>query len=229
MILSSFFSVWWKGDRILSCDQGSTAVNFFLSTIFFSFPLGLIHAWITSQVFRNCCELLWITMNYSELLWIVWITPNYYELLGFLIIFPTGLLIFQLGYLNFSTGLCLCYVFLVFCPTFFINYWIIIIFFCWVIIFLLGHLGISTGFCWGYVFWQLIRSELLWITVNCCELLCIAVNYCELLELLWITALLNSSWRKYIPLHLHLFLIILTLLIRRLAASVAKRMAFFPL
>jgi hypothetical protein len=29
MIFLSFFSVWWKRSRVLSCDQGNTAVNFF--------------------------------------------------------------------------------------------------------------------------------------------------------------------------------------------------------
>jgi uncharacterized membrane protein (Fun14 family) len=138
------------------------------------------YLWIT-------CELPWITvncLNYSELLGITWIFCY----------------IFLLGYRFFNWA---------------------IIFFCWVIIFLLGQLGITTGFCWGYVFCQLIRSKLLWITVNCCELMWIAVNYSVLLwitvnwwkyselhckitvncwnyfELHWITALPNSSWRKY--------------------------------
>jgi hypothetical protein len=55
------------------------------------------------------------------------------------------------------------------------------------LIFLLGHLGLSTGFCWGYFFWQLNRTELLWITVNCCELLWINRNFWNNSEFLWFT------------------------------------------
>jgi hypothetical protein len=106
---------------------------------------------------------LWITVNYHELLWITVNCLNYSELLEITWIFYY---IFSMGYRFFNR---------------------VIILFCWVIIFLLGHLGITTGFCWGYVFWQLIRFELLWITVTYCELLCIAVNNCELVKILWIT------------------------------------------
>jgi hypothetical protein len=136
--------------------------------------------------FASIQELLWITMNYCELLELQWITRNYLDFYY----------IFLLGYRLFN--------------------WAIILF-CWVIIFLLGQLGITTGFCWGYVFWQLIRSELHWITVNCCALQWITLYWCKLLwidentlnyceinlncwnyfELHWITALLTSSWRKY--------------------------------
>jgi hypothetical protein len=107
----------------------------------------------------NYCEL---PVNYCELPCITVNCLNYSVLLGITWIYY----FFLLGYRFFNWA---------------------IIFFCWVIIFLLGQLGITTGFCWGYVFWQLIRSELLWITVNCCELLWITLYCCELVKILWIT------------------------------------------
>jgi hypothetical protein len=73
-------------------------------------------AWITSQVFRNYFELLWIIRYY-------------FELREFLIFSLTELLIFQLGYLS---G------FLVFPFFIFKNYWIIIYFSAGLLIFLLG-------------------------------------------------------------------------------------------
>jgi hypothetical protein len=124
--------------------------------------LGLIQAWITSQVFRNYCELPVIyyelPVNYCELPWITVNCLNYSELLGITWIFYY---IFLLGYRFFNWA---------------------IIFFCWVIIFLLGQLGITTGFC--FVFWQLIRSELLWITVKLMWIAGITLNYIELLHYL---------------------------------------------
>jgi hypothetical protein len=183
--LISFNNIFENIEEVRYSTNLSTQSKFSGLDNFYSiFNLGLIHAWITSQVFRNYCELSWITLNYCELLELLGITLNY---LDFLLYFLTRLLIFQLGYLNFLTGLCLLCFFFGFLPHIFINYWIIIIFFCWVIIISLGHLGISTGFCWGYIFWQLICSELLWIAVNYSELLWIAgitLNYIELLHYL---------------------------------------------
>jgi hypothetical protein len=147
------------------------------SFFFVCLSLGLIHAWITLQVFRNYCELpvnyCELPVNYCELPWITVNCLNYSELLGITWIFYY---IFLLGYRFFNWA---------------------IIFFCWVIIFLLGQLDITTG----------LNCELLWITLYCCELLWIGENtlsYCEItvncwnyFELHWITTLLNCSWRKY--------------------------------
>jgi hypothetical protein len=107
---------------------------------------------ITVNYLKITVNYLWITMNYCELLELQWTTRNWTTWIFYFI--------FLLGYRFFNWA---------------------IIFLCWVIIFLVGQLGITTGFCWGYVFWQLIRSELLWITVTCCELVWITLYCCELL------------------------------------------------
>jgi hypothetical protein len=121
--------------------------------------------------FAGIQELLLTTVNYYELLWITVNCLNNSKLLGttlnyldFSLFFLTGLMVFQMGYLNFSTGLCLCYVFYwFFCPKFLYIIESSLIS-AGLLFFLLGHLGLSTGFC--CFFWQLNRSELIWITLH---------------------------------------------------------------
>jgi hypothetical protein len=117
-------------------------------------------------------------MNYCELLELQWITRNFLNYLDFSLYFLIGLLIFQLGYLNFFTGLCLCVFMLCFLPYICINYWIIL-FFCWVINFLTG--------AFRSFYWVLLRMFFdSWIVLNYSELvklLWITVNLYELLEL----------------------------------------------
>jgi hypothetical protein len=115
-------------------------------------------------------------MNYCELLWIAWITQNYLDF----VLYFTGLLIFQLGYLVFPTGLCfltakLIWISMIYCELLWIawiiqNYLDFVLYFTGLLIFQLGYLVFSTGL------WFL-TVKLIWISMN----------YCELFWIAWIT------------------------------------------